>query len=229
MLKCGLCLVRWPPLLGACQQLTWQRLPWPSRFRPQTHPMPRRLQPKGPPLVPTLCSILGPRLQPAHQRRFQLIHRRKMLSSRLARNGACCALASIYCWALWLPDLRWADGFVVGELPLGRPAPKPKAKATGGGSSGGSRRRTVERYSPAYHNISYLSEPRFARSKCAPSTNVVFVQSIEDSHLIEWLHHCDCENLTMVMLQQCSREELFCLVFLATGLSPTSRIPAFLG
>ena len=27
------------------------------------------------------------------------------------------------------------------------------------------------------------------------------------------------------MLQACSREEFFCLLFLATGLQPTSRIP----
>ena len=62
--------------------------------------------------------------------------------------------------------LRWADGFVVGDIPLGRapcgaklkaPAKAP-AKAVPAKSAGGSRRRTVERYAAGYHNISYLSD-----------------------------------------------------------------------
>ena len=56
--------------------------------------------------------------------------------------------------------LRWSDGFVVGDVPLGRgKAPSKAGKAPSKSVSlGGSRRRNVERYSPSYHSIAFLSD-----------------------------------------------------------------------
>ncbi|CAE7944053.1 unnamed protein product [Symbiodinium sp. KB8] len=89
--------------------------------------------------------------------------------------------------------ITWSDGFVVGDLPLGRPAAKTPAKganvrpAPAAGrpvSAGGSRRRQVERYSQSYHCIAYLS----------------------DASLVEWLHHLAPDQLTQILLQNCTRE-----------------------
>ena len=48
----------------------------------------------------------------------------------------------------------------------------------------------------------------------------------QDSHIIDWLHAIDPENMTLLMLQKCSRDELFALLYLSTGLSPLDRLPS---
>ena len=59
---------------------------------------------------------------------------------------------------------------MVGDVPLGRPSTKAPGKAAGGKaaakavSAGGSRRRNVERYSPSYHSIAYLSDSRLQQN-----------------------------------------------------------------
>ena len=66
--------------------------------------------------------------------------------------------------------LMWGDGFVIGAVPTGRGSASvnPKAK-----SAPGSRRRTVERYSSSYHNLSYISEPRVQFEMQLITTNEV--------------------------------------------------------
>ena len=150
----------------------------------------------------------------------------------MASDLDCCLRLSYSCSCASSSLLRWADGFVVGDTPLGRATPPGRAKEKST-SAAGSRRRTVERYSSSYHNLSYLSA---AWLLVYPVLLAVTVWRLllnrlllKDSHLTEWLQHLDPEVCTTVMLQGCSREELFCLLFLATGLSPTSRIPSLPG
>ena len=50
--------------------------------------------------------------------------------------------------------------------------------------------------------------------------------SAEDQHLVDWLNSIDGDMMTEVMLQSCDREELMCLLYLCSGLMPTSRIPS---
>ena len=146
-------------------------------------------------------------------------------------------------------DLRWADGFVVGDIPLGRvagksvPAKAVTAKATMKAppamkSAGGSRRRNVEKYSSSYHSIAYLSVSclllvAFAHASIPCGRMLTTCRLLhgrtEDQALQEWLKHIAPEVMTTIVLQACAREELMCLLFLGTGLQPTSRLPAHLG
>ena len=128
---------------------------------------------------------------------------------------------------------RWSDGFVVGDIPLGRPAKAPAALPPKGGKTslhGQSRRRTVEKYSSSYHNIAYLS----ATWRDIANDFLCFLQHTaraalcKDTALQEWLASMAPEHMTQVMLSQCSREELMCLIFLGCGLQPTSRLPSML-
>ena len=130
-------------------------------------------------------------------------------------------------------ELRWSDGFVVGDIPLGRPAKAPAAVPPKGGKTslhGQSRRRTVEKYSSSYHNIAYLS----ATWRDIANDFLCFLQHTaraalcKDTALQEWLASMAPEHMTQVMLSQCSREELMCLIFLGCGLQPTSRLPSML-
>ena len=51
-------------------------------------------------------------------------------------------------------------------------------------------------------------------------------QPAEDQHLVDWLSSIDGDMMAEVMRQRCAREQGMCLLYLSSGLMPTSRIPS---
>ena len=117
---------------------------------------------------------------------------------------------------------------MVSDVPLGRNPNTKGGKAPPGKATfaGGSRRRQIERYSPSYHNISYLSESGRHVESVGHESYVSVKPYLGES--FDGMAAALRPHSEEIMLQQCDREQLMCLVFLATGLQPTSRIPACL-
>lgn len=47
----------------------------------------------------------------------------------------------------------------------------------------------------------------------------------QDHHVIDWLRHVDPDVMPMPMLQRATREELFCLLWIATGATALDKLP----